>query len=76
MAMAALRAKRFPRPRWPQGHKRLNPVVVPVALEWVESPYLFRGLAPQYDHEAQVVVAKGADHRATRTHQERWRCGR
>jgi integrase len=46
--LAALHAKRFPRSRWPQGRRRLNPVAVPVALEWEASPYLFRGLTPQY----------------------------
>lgn len=44
--LAALTAKRFPKFRWPQGRKRLNPVRPPVALAWADSPYLFRGLGP------------------------------
>lgn len=43
-----LQARRFPRSRWPQGRQRLHPARQPVPLEWVDSPFLFRGLAPHY----------------------------
>ncbi len=45
--LAALRDKRFPkqRARWPQGRKRRNPIIEPTRLEWIASPYIFRGLA-------------------------------
>lgn len=46
--LADLQARRFPRYRWPQGRKRLNPVKAPVPLAWVDSPHLFRGLAPHH----------------------------
>jgi site-specific recombinase XerD len=46
--IAALHAQRFPGSRWPQGRTRLNPVREPVPLEWIASPYLFRGLAPHH----------------------------
>lgn len=46
--LAALTVKRFPTARWPQGRKRLTPVKDPVPLAWMDSPYLFRGLAPHH----------------------------
>lgn len=69
--VAAIRAKRFPRSRWPQGRKRLNPLAAPVALEWVESRYLFRGLAPHYEHE-MTLTASGAQRRGRLTRALGW----
>ena len=46
-------------------------MAVPVALAWVQSPYLFRGLAPQYEHEIRAA-ASGAPRRDPLTRALGW----